>query len=158
MTSQVTAFPPEPGQVTAIPPEPGDIEDKNVQLRAVNGSKIKTYGHKNITIKIGRKSYDFKAIKAEVTKPVIGWDFMKFHRLGLRWGQWGDLYLYDRKAQIHGLLDVQSVPREVSDRHHQLAILEKEGVQSRNLSIPFWLLWYGCAHHVNISITNVSAK
>ena len=39
-------------QVTAVPPDPGDIEDKSVRLRAVNGSVIKTYGFKEISIKI----------------------------------------------------------------------------------------------------------
>ena len=44
-------------QVTAFPPDPGDMEDKNVVLKAVNGTKIKTFGFKNISLKIGRKSY-----------------------------------------------------------------------------------------------------
>ena len=63
-------------QVTAVPPDPGDLEDKNVVLRAVNGTRIKTFGFKNISIKINRKSYPFKAVKAEVDSPVIGWDFI----------------------------------------------------------------------------------
>ena len=124
-------------QVTAFPPEPGDIEDKSVQLRAVNGSKIKTFGHKIISIKIGRKTYPFKAIKAEVDKPVLGWDFMRCHKLDLRWGEFGDLFLYDQKAKIQGLLDVKALPKEMSDRHHKLAVLEKGGDKESNLSIPF---------------------
>ena len=38
-------------QVTAFPPDPGDREDKNVILRAVNGTKIKTYGYKEVSSK-----------------------------------------------------------------------------------------------------------
>ena len=86
-------------QVTAFPPDPGDVEDKNVVLKAVNGTLIKTFGFKDITIKIHRKAYHFKAIKAQVDSPVLGWDFMRTHRLGLHWGEFGDLYLWDRKAQ-----------------------------------------------------------
>ena len=59
-------------QVTAFPPEPGDVEDSNVMLKAVNGTNIKTFGFKDITVKINRKPYSFRAIKADVEKPVIG--------------------------------------------------------------------------------------
>ena len=80
-------------QVTAVAPEPGDKESESVFLRAVNGSKIKTFGHKNITIRIGRKQYHFKAIIAQVESPVLGWDFMRQHKLDLRWGDFGDLLI-----------------------------------------------------------------
>ena len=35
-------------QVTAIPPQPGDTPDPNIQLDAVNGSSLQTYGTKEI--------------------------------------------------------------------------------------------------------------
>ena len=40
-------------QISAIPPEPGDVEDKKTFLKAVNGTKIKCYGTKEVDIKIG---------------------------------------------------------------------------------------------------------
>ena len=107
-------------QVTALPPDPGDIEDKSVRLRAVNGTIIKTYGFKEFSLKINRKSYPFKAIKAQVDKPVLGWDFMREHRLDLRWGQWGDLMLYDKKAKIKGICEIKPVPILDSDKHKKL--------------------------------------
>ena len=112
-------------QVTAFPPEPGDIEDSNVILKAVNGTKIKTFGFKEITVKINRKPYKFRAIKAEVETPVIGWDFMRTHRLDMRWGEFGDLFLYDKRAKISGLLNIKSLPRETSEKHHKLALMMK---------------------------------
>ena len=125
-------------QVTAFPPDPGDIEDKNVVLRAVNGTKIKTYGFKEVSIKINRKTYPFKAIKAQVESPVIGWDFMKAHKLDLRWGDFGDLFLYDRVAQIYGLLNCKELRRDVSHKHKNLSVLAKSEPKL-NHDLPFQL-------------------
>ena len=112
-------------QVTAFPPEPGDVEDSNVILKAVNGTNIKTFGFKEITVKINRKPYSFRAIKADVEKPVIGWDFMRTHRLDMRWGEFGDLFLYDKRAKIAGLLNIKSIPKETSEKHLKLALMMK---------------------------------
>ena len=86
-------------QITAIPPEPGDKASNSSFLRAVNGSRIKTFGYKDITIKIGRKAYDFRAIKADIANPVLGWDFMRHHRLELVWNDWGDNCIYDKRLK-----------------------------------------------------------
>ena len=61
-------------QVSAWPPEPGDKPVQNITLKAVNGSKIKCFGYKTIEIKLGRKTYEVKVIKAQVESPVLGWD------------------------------------------------------------------------------------
>ena len=72
-------------QVSAFPPEPGDQPIPNVFLKAANGSRMACYGRKKVTIKIARKPYHFEFIKAQVETPIIGWDFMKHHKLDLRW-------------------------------------------------------------------------
>ena len=87
-------------QVTAVPPDPGDQVVQGQVLRAVNGSKIECYGYKDISIQIGRKSYPFKAIKANVDSIVLGWDFFRKHRLNLIWNDWGDMCIRDKKAKI----------------------------------------------------------
>ena len=69
--------------------------------------------------------------------PVLGWDFMRFHQLDLRWGEWGDLYLYDRKAKIRGLCHIKSVPKHVSIKHQSLAVVKIE--ENKNSSLPFQL-------------------
>ena len=70
--------------VSAFSPDPGDLPVKNQFLKAANGSRMACYGYKDILIKIGRKPYPFKIIKAQVESPIIGWDFMKHHKLDLR--------------------------------------------------------------------------
>ena len=102
-------------QVTAFPPEPGDIEDSNVILKAVNGTKIKTFGFKDITVKINRKPYKFRAIKAEVETPVIGWDFMRTHRLDMRWGEFG-VVLNERGGPLRKKLGGSWISTEKDER------------------------------------------
>ena len=75
-------------QVTAVPPDEGDVEDPDVVLKAVNGTKIKCLGKKEIVIRIGRKSYKYTAIKAQADSPVLGWDFVRFHKLNFIWNIW----------------------------------------------------------------------
>ena len=75
----------------------------------MNGSKIKCYGHKEICIKIGRKEYRYQAIKADVDHPVLGWDFVRKHRLNLVWNEYGDNCLVDKIAQITTVLTYKSI-------------------------------------------------
>ena len=113
-------------QCTAFPPDPGDKEDPKLFLRAVNGTRIKCFGYKNIEVKIGRKMYPFLAIKADVETPVLGWDFVKHHKLDLVWNNWGDLTVRDRKAKITSVLDFKSMPSEKSSRHRKLAKISSD--------------------------------
>ena len=53
-------------QVTAIPPQAGDVPDPSIQLDAVNGTSLRTYGTKEIQIKVGRHTYSYVALKADV--------------------------------------------------------------------------------------------
>ena len=71
-------------QVSAFPPDPGDQPVPGQCLKAANGSRMSCFGYKDITLKIGRKQYDFKIIKAQVESPIIGWDFMDRHKLDLK--------------------------------------------------------------------------
>ena len=87
-------------QVCALPPDPGDKAAGGVFLKAANGSKIKCYGKTKFSIRIGRKAYEFVAYKADVDTPILGWDFMKFHRLELVWDDDGNQCIHDKKAKI----------------------------------------------------------
>ena len=58
--------------VTAIPPEPGDIPDPKVRLKAVNGTRLKSYGTKLLEIQVNRKTYPILAIKTDVKYPILG--------------------------------------------------------------------------------------
>ena len=45
-------------------------------LEAVNGSKIRTYGHKQITLSIDGWKYIWQFLVADVTQPLLGPDFL----------------------------------------------------------------------------------
>ena len=45
-------------QVSAYPPDPGDVPDPTVHLKAVNGTRLRSYGKKEVEVKIGRKTYN----------------------------------------------------------------------------------------------------
>ena len=57
------------------------------------------FGYKKINLKIGRKTYPFEIIKAQVESSIIGWDFMKKHKLDLRWNDNDEITIYDKKSQ-----------------------------------------------------------
>lgn len=96
--------------VTVVKRSEGDKIDKNKILQAVNGSEIKCYGQKEITIQMGRKSYKIMAIIADVDQDILGWDFIEKYRLDFVWGDFGDLYLRDRKADIKQALKYVTLP------------------------------------------------
>ena len=91
-------------------------------------SQIKSYGFKEIDIRIGRKNYRFKAIKSEVDSPVLGWDFVRRHRLELVWNNFGDSCIRDKVADTTTVLPFKPVPIERSVRHKNLCLVE---VQSK---------------------------
>ena len=53
-------------QITAWAPDPGDKLDPKMRLRAANNTFMKCYGFKEVTVRIGRKEYKFRAIKLKV--------------------------------------------------------------------------------------------
>ena len=107
-------------QVTAWPPEPGDKVDQSMTLKAVNGSRLKCYGFKEVDVRINRKTYPIRAIKTDVTSPVLGFNFTRKHRLDTRWTEWGDVVLYDPKAKIQSVLKYKALdPNQI----HKLSVL-----------------------------------
>ena len=49
--------------------------DPNKKLQAVNGSRIDTFGNKNIKVQFGNNIYHHDVIVASVYEPIIGFDF-----------------------------------------------------------------------------------
>ena len=130
-------------QVCAWPPDPGDVPDPRMSLKAANNSKLRCYGVKEVEIQIGRKTYQVSAIKTDVSKPILGWNFTRKHRLHTGWTSWGDMVLIDKKAktehilkyralpegQVHRLSVIDSVPEASSS-----SVLEKSVVKSSSRS------------------------
>ena len=50
-------------------------------LQAANGSQIKTYGERKMTISFNNKQFQWKFIIAAVTQPLLGADFLNAHSL-----------------------------------------------------------------------------
>ena len=89
-------------QVTTTSRIPGDKKDSQSRLLAVNGSKIETYGVREINIKINRKNYSIPAIVCDMGQDILGMDFINKYRLGLEWDDFDqtELYLVDKKADL----------------------------------------------------------
>ena len=106
--------------VSCVPKKPGDKIDPNLKLRAVNGGSIATFGTEDIEVRIGRKEYKIEAVKVDIPQKILGWDFFKTYSLGFDWGEFGDLFLVDKKADTRSLIkcfklpsqDVQSIEAE----------------------------------------------
>lgn len=71
--------------LSIIPPS---FKDKNkifndtIQLYAANNTCIKTYGQKVLSVSLGlRRQFEFPFIIADVTKPIIGADFLAYFNL-----------------------------------------------------------------------------
>ena len=66
-------------QVSLRPPSATSprINISGIKLAAANGLPIKSYGHARRQIKIGGKSYFFVFLIAQVTRPILGLDFLQ---------------------------------------------------------------------------------
>ena len=92
-------------QASICPADPDDVVDTRVHLEAVQGSPIASYGTKEITFRMGRKTYTKTFIKTNIQEFILGMDFIKPNKIELRWREFGDYYAYDKIAQIHTLLE-----------------------------------------------------
>ena len=95
---------------TCVPKEAGDKIDKLVTLRTADGKPMKTYGKKEIHLRIGRKTYAIWAIVTDVTQTIIGMDFFNKYQIGFDW-LWDELYLVDKKASIRQKLSFVTISR-----------------------------------------------
>ena len=98
--------------MTCIPKGTNDVIDNSIKLRSVNGGSIPTFGSEEIVIRLGRKTYKIRAIKADIPQRILGWDFFKQYRLGLEWGEFGDLFIVDKRANIRSLLKCEKFDPE----------------------------------------------
>ena len=61
-----------------------ELPRAQTSLVAVNGTKIATYGTKDVSLDLEGKCYTHRFIIAEVQSPILGWDFMAHFKLDLR--------------------------------------------------------------------------
>ena len=86
--------------VSVVKRSQSDKIDPSKVLQAVNGSKIKCYGQKEVEIRLNRKTYTILATIADIEQDIIGWDFLSKYKFDFAWNEFGDLYLHDKKADI----------------------------------------------------------
>ena len=86
-------------QVSVCAPGPNDKIDPRVSLETVDGSKMPSYGSKQATFRLGRKEYHQRLVITNTNETILGMDFIKPNQMEFRWGEFGDYYLYDKKAQ-----------------------------------------------------------
>ena len=75
-------------QISIVAKEPGDKIDNSFKLVAVNGSRIDTYGVREITVKIGRKAYSMPAVVCDIDQDILGMDFITRYRLNFEWDEY----------------------------------------------------------------------
>ena len=100
-------------QISVAKKGPDDKLDDSFKLVAVNGSKIQSYGVRDIEFNIGRKSYKISAVICDVQQDILGMDFINKYRLNFEWDDFDqtELYLVDKKANIRKSLQVITVPQ-----------------------------------------------
>ena len=81
---------------------------------------------KDISIKIGWKPYPFKIIKALVESPIIGWDFMKHHKLDLRWNDSDQITIYDKTSKVSSVLHLKPIPIDQSLLMKNFSLVKSE--------------------------------
>ena len=103
--------------ITATKRLSDDKEDHALNLVAVNGSRIKTYGTRTINVKINRKNYPMKAVICDIEQDILGMDFLTKFRLGFEWDDFNqtELYIVDRKAQIKSELPSSHSPNRPTE-------------------------------------------
>ena len=106
--------------ITATSKLPGDKPDENIKIIAVNGTKINTYGIREIDIKIGRKKYTMPAVVCDIKQDILGMDFLDRFKLNLMWNEddESELLIVDRKAQIRAPLTIITVPTDTQRIHY----------------------------------------
>ena len=125
-------------QVTVVKAGPDDIVDNSIKLESVGGDTVKCYGKTTITVKINRKPYHITAIKANVKETILGWDFLKKHRLNFEWTEWGDCYLKDRRNGIKAPLTHTTIPHNSVPRlRHPSASVQKDPEPLEEFDIQF---------------------
>ena len=98
-------------QVSVCAPGPNDKIDPRVSLETVDGSKMPSYGSKQATFRLGRKEYHQRLVITNTNETILGMDFIKPNQMEFRWGEFGDYYLYDKKAQSWTLLEFIKMPK-----------------------------------------------
>lgn len=115
-------------EVSVIPPDRQQQKypNNNIFLFAANKSPIKTYGEKYLTLNIGlRRNLKWNFIIAEVSRPILGADFLTHHNLIISMKQ---RKLFDGSTNIATKCNIATIESPIlglstidnNDKFHQL--------------------------------------
>ena len=112
--------------------------DPTKRLQAVNGSAINTFGTQTIKIKLGKHVFTHPVVLAEISGPVIGFDFLTTHRLDLIWHRGGGCSLSSGRKKVQLTLDkinpsllglaTLDMPIDFKDWSHKHKTTEKDPI------------------------------
>ena len=88
-------------QISVTKKGPDDILDESIKLVAVNGTRIPTYGIKEVVIKINRKSYKIPAVVCDVQQDILGMDFIAKYKLNFEWDEFDELNIVVTSLEKH---------------------------------------------------------
>ena len=112
--------------VSCYPAAPTDVINPNFKLRSVNGGQIDTYGHKRMSLRLGRKEYHINAVIAAVPSPIFGWDIFNKYKLSLNWNENDELEVIDKKANVKSKLKYEVMEANFSPRIQEISQVESE--------------------------------
>ena len=93
-------------------------------------------------------------IKADVDFPVLGWDFVRHHKINFVWNEWGDITLQDPRAEISKTLEFKSIPFNKSRQNKNLAVNNNSVNSSVVSSAWLELIKLGVVEKVDTSSSN----
>ena len=126
-------------QISAAAKGPEDKLDNNIKLVAVNGSRINTYGTRQIEVKIGRKAYSVTAVVCDIAQDILGMDFISKYKLGFEWDEFdqSELFITDKRADIKERLQIVTVPVDIPRAHHTAVMsADKVGQVGPSPTVP----------------------
>ena len=121
-------------QITVVKADPNDVLDSSINLESVGGDSLPCYGRTTISIKIGRKQYHMPAVKARVKETILGWDFIKRHRLDFVWTEFGDVKLIDKVNKNSQILQYSSIPHKSSPQVREIPHTESDALDFNQIS------------------------
>lgn len=119
-------------QVSIAPPQEGDTLDPHLRLEAVDGSNLPCYGKKNMSVRIGRKTYHQNIFISNTSEVIFGMDFIMKNKIEFFWGEFGDYYMYDRKSQTRTLLQFIKIPKQTLPRACAVKVVASSSLSHHN--------------------------
>ena len=126
--------------VSCLPPAADDVPDPSLSLRAANGTPIPTYGTRAIEVKLGGRRYTWNFRVAQVSRPIIGADFLAHH----------DLVVHVRAKRIFPaaktLCDEIAAVKPVAPEQFAVLLRSRPQLTKPNFDLP--VAKHGILHHI----------